>query len=78
MGQKPLRTEFQGEYYNGKAWNGTIKEYRGKNLIFEGKLLNGEKNGKVKEYDDGNLIFDGEYLNGKKMEREKNIILMIK
>ena len=66
MGQKPLRTEFQGEYYNGKAWNGTIKEYRGKNLIFEGKLLNGEKNGIGKKYDEhGKLKFEGEYKDGK-------------
>ena len=66
MGQKPLKTEFQGEYYNGKAWNGTIKEYRGKNLIFEGKLLNGEKNGIGKKYDEHGLLeFEGEYKDGK-------------
>ena len=66
MGQEQLKTEFQGEYYNGKAWNGTLKEYRGRNLTFEGKLINGQKNGIEKKYDKkGFLEFEGEYKDGK-------------
>ena len=48
---------FEGEYLNGKKWNGKGKEYDKNNgkLIFEGEYLNGEKNGKVKEYKNGIL-----------------------
>ena len=52
---------FEGEYLNGKKWNGKGKEYNkdGK-LRFEGEYLNGKRwNGKVKEYyDDGKLLFE--------------------
>ena len=69
--------EYEGEYLNGKRWNGKGKEYDyyGK-LKFEGEYLNGERNGKGKEYEYGKLKFEGEYLNGKKMEKEKNIMIM--
>ena len=68
MGQNQLKTEFQGEYYNGKPWNGTLKEYRGRNLhlTFEGKLINGQKNGIEKKYGEHHLLeFEGEYKDGK-------------
>ena len=54
--------KFEGEYLNGKKWNGKGYNNRGE-LEFE--LKNG--NGKVKEFfDNGNLKFEGEYFNGKK------------
>ena len=34
--------------------------------MFEGELVNGEKNGIGKEYDDGRLIYEGEILFGKR------------
>ena len=34
--------------------------------IYEGEIINGERNGKGKEYCNNNLVFEGEYLNGKK------------
>ena len=58
---------FEGEYYDGKRWNGIEKLYglNGK-LVFKSRLKNGEMNGKRKEYDIlGNLVFEGEYINGK-------------
>ena len=59
--------------------NGKVKEYYKGKLTFEGEYLNGKRNGKGKEYYyNGELIFEGEYLNGKKMEKEKNIIIVIK
>ena len=40
-------------------------------LLFDGEIVNGEKNGKGKEYnDENNLVYEGEYLNG---ERWKGI-----
>ena len=56
------KLKFEGEYLNGKKWNGKGYNIDG-NLEFE--LKNG--NGKVKKYyDDGKLKFEGEYLNGEK------------
>ena len=53
------------ELIDGK---GTIKEYVGEYLVYEGECLDGKRNGKGKEYDhDGNLIFEGEYSMGKKV-----------
>ena len=48
--------------------NGTGKEYKDDELIFEGVYLNGKRwNGKGKEHGlVGLLIFEGEYLNGKR------------
>ena len=61
---------FEGEYLNGKRWNG---KYRLINSWgqpeFEGELINGEKKGK--EYLLGNLIYEGEYLNLKKNGKGK-------
>ena len=52
---------FEGEYLNGKRWNGNIYNHND-NIIYQ---LNNGKNNIVKEYDDdGKLIFEGEYLNG--------------
>ena len=40
---------FDGEYLNGKRWNGRIKEYNGNGkFIFEGEYLNGKKMEKEK------------------------------
>ena len=36
--------EFEGEYLNGKRWNGKVKEYNDYgDLIFECEYLNGER-----------------------------------
>ena len=54
-----------GQYYDG--------------LKFEGEYKNGQRwNGKGKEYNDNGELFEGEYLKGKKMEKEKNIIMIVK
>ena len=37
---------FEGEYLNGKRWNGKGKEYSCIRLIFEGEYLNGKRKGK--------------------------------
>ena len=57
------KLEYEGEYLNGKKWNGKGYDEKG-NIIYE--LKNG--NGNIKEYNDeyGYLEFEGEYLNGKK------------
>ena len=41
---------FEGEYLNGKKWNGKGKEHidNNKQFSFEGKYLNGKKNGIIK------------------------------
>ena len=59
---------FEGEYKNGKRWNGIIRNYYYDTIIGSVyELINGEKKGKVKEYDiNGQLEFEGEYLDGKK------------
>ena len=59
--------DIEYEIKNGKGY---IRRYDCKGIImFEGEILNGEKNGKGKEYDyKGRLEFEGEYLNG---ERKK-------
>ena len=70
MGSGPYKTEFNGEYKDGKKWKGQIKEYYKDILVFDGKLLNGEKHGPAKEYyNNGKLEFESVYLNGKKMEK---------
>ena len=49
---------------NGK---GFIKEYNNDDeLLFEGILINEQRNGNGKEYDDDKCIFAGEYKNGKR------------
>ena len=71
---------FNGKRWKGKMNNyngleefeilygkGYGKEYNFEgNLMYEGNILNGERNGKGKEYDKGKLIFEGDYLNGEK------------
>ena len=49
---------YEGEYLNGKRWNGNEKEYDYfGNIIFEREYLNGKKkNGKVKEYYEWDII----------------------
>ena len=42
--------EFEGEYLNGKRWNGKGKDYYDGKKSYEGEYLNGERNGKGKEY----------------------------
>ena len=64
---KEKNISFEGEYKNGKKWNGN--EYD-KNGNLECEFKNG--NGKGKEYDyDGILIFEGEYLNGERNGKGK-------
>ena len=46
------KIEFEGEYSNGKRWNGYIKEYQDNDvLLFEGEYKNGVKEGNGKQYD---------------------------
>ena len=53
---------FDGEYLNGKRWNGFGYNVNG-NMEFEIK----DGKGKIKEYhENGKLEFEGEYLNGEK------------
>ena len=63
---KNCKLIFEGEYLDGKRWNGKGKEYhlQQDKLIFEGEYKNGMRwNGKVKEYyDNGELKFVGQYL----------------
>ena len=71
------------ELHNGK---GNIKEYDiDSRLIYEGELLNGERNGKGKLYDEDYEIlkFEGEFLNGKKWtgkryDKNNNILYELK
>ena len=60
--------KFEGEYLNGKKWNGIIYNEKN-NFKFEIK----DGNGKFKEYDyKGNLLFEGELINGEKKGKEYN------
>ena len=59
-----IETEFEGEYMNGKKWNGN--GYDNKNNIAY-TLKNG--NGLIKEY--YYERFEGEYLNGKRNGKGK-------
>ena len=63
------RLLFEGEYLNGKRWNGKRFLYQldgfMDRLYFEGEIVKGEIIGKGKEYfKDGKILFEGEYLNG--------------
>ena len=67
------KIKFEGEYLNGRRWNGIGYDYYG-NKTFEIKY----GNGKCREYNFyGNLLFEGEYFNGKKMEKVKNFLKII-
>ena len=58
---------FDGEYLNGKKWNGKGYDNK-KNYVYT--IINGK--GYIKEYNyDGILIFEGEYLNGKRHGKGK-------
>ena len=58
---------FEGEYLNGKKWNGTEHDQKG-NIFYE--LKNGK--GYAKEfYSEGRIIYEGEYLNGEKNGKGK-------
>ena len=64
---------FAYELYDGK---GFIKDYDNYTqlLIYEGEILNGERNGKAKEYNresSERLIYEGEFLNGKRNGKGK-------
>ena len=62
-----FKLRFEGEYLNGKKWNG--KEYN-----IKGKIGYEIKDGKgnIKEYNyDGKFIFEGEYLNGERNGKGK-------
>ena len=64
--------KFEGEYLNGKRWNGKLYNIDS-NIEFA--INNG--NGKVKEYNEnGKLELEGEYFNGEKNGKEKNIMKM--
>jgi len=55
------KLKFEGEFLNGKKWNGKGYNKEGK-IDYE---IN-KGNGKIKEYyDNGGLKFEGQYLNGK-------------
>ena len=52
---------FEGEYLNGKKWNGRINIENDYNIIYE------LKNGKgyfIEVMNDKHLLFEGEFLNG--------------
>ena len=60
--EKEYLLKFEGQYLNGKKWNGKGFDQKG-NIIYI--LKNG--NGKVKEYDyNGVLEFEGELINGER------------
>ena len=59
--------KFEGEYLNGKIWNGKINNYNGNEefTIYMGK-------GSIKEFNNyGNIQFEGEYLNGERNGKGK-------
>ena len=60
--------EFEGEFSNGKRWNGKGYNKEG-NKEFEIK----DGKGNIKEYNnyDGELEFEGEYLNGERNGKGK-------
>ena len=73
--------KFEGEYLNGKIWNGKGNEYNDiTSVLFEGEFKKGKKwnninlkdgKGYLKEYKNNTLIFEGEYLNGERNGKGK-------
>ena len=61
------KLKFEGEYLNGKIWNG--KGYN-KNGNMEFEIKDGKGKGK-EYYDNDKLKFEGEYINGKRNSEEK-------
>ena len=64
---------FAGEYYQGKRWNGKVKEYYFffDILKFEGEYLNGKMHGK-EYYNKEQMIFEGEYITYKNFRQRWN------
>ena len=60
---------FEGEYLNGKRWNGKLYDLQDDSIIYE--LKNG--NGFIKEYNYINeeLLFEGEFIDGEKNGKGK-------
>ena len=58
---------FEGEFLDGKIWNGKGRYYSEEGIEFEGTYLNGRRwNGYYSEYDEyGDIIDSGKYINGK-------------
>ena len=66
------RLRFEGEYLNGKRWNGKYYNING-NIDYELKYGRGN----CKEYNNrGKLLFEGEYLNGERNGKYKDIIMV--
>ena len=59
---------FEGEYLNGRRWDGKSKENKGYKTI-EVEYINGI--GKGKEYFGNEMIFEGEYINDKRNGKGK-------
>ena len=59
--------KFEGEYVNGRRWNGKFYNYEGKEEFI---MENGRGQGKEFDYH-GNLLFEGEYLNGERYGKGK-------
>ena len=70
LDKKHLRGKEYGQIKEGKGY---LKECNDEDiLIFEGEILNDERNGEGKEYNNkGILIFEGEYLNDKRNGKGK-------
>ena len=65
---------YEGEYLNGKRWNGTEIVYRYR-CLYKKEYINGIRgDSKSESIFDENKVYKGELANGKKMEKEKNII----
>jgi len=69
-------SSLSNELKNGKGY--VVNFNQNENLIFEGELVNGEKNGKSIEYSSiSDFLFEGEYLKGKKMENAEKFLITI-
>ena len=62
------RLLYEGEYLNGKKWNGKEYDY---NCNFVCEIRNGKGNIKEYNYYTGRLIYEGEYLNVKRKIKRK-------
>ena len=66
--EKEKNIEFEGEYLDGKKWNGEGMEINDNGQVeFEGKYLNGKRwEGNITEYDfdSGEIISIEEMVNG--------------
>ena len=59
---------FEGQYLDGKRWEGFGKETNDKAIMFSGEYKNGKRNGAGKEYycDKNSIKFNGNYLDGER------------